>query len=102
MQRRVNNDARIYSWHAAKTAVQDISHRWDPQLDGGSKEGETRRLITRTCKVFRFARKLNTAPASLESRRRGSGQVWGRVGLGSATVVLCGPAHREPLYINRY
>ena len=29
-----------------------------------------RRLIARTCKIFRFARKLNSAPADLESRLR--------------------------------
>ena len=38
----------------------------------------TRRLIARTCKVFRFARKLSTAPADLESTPR----VPQRVGLG--------------------
>ena len=82
---------------------------WRVMMDGGVGGG--RRLIARTCKVFRFARKLNTAPADLESRLRapqrgGLGLGLG-LGLGSGSglgsgwsghrVVLCGPAHREPM-----
>ena len=84
------------------------------------------RLFARTCKVFRFARKLNTAPADLESRPRAPPpqslvafgvrvrvrvrvrvEVRARSGVGSGWTGhlnrrLCGPAHREPPYINRY
>ena len=72
----------------------------------------TRHLIARACKVSRFARKLNSAPADLESRPRTPEKIGvrsgvrvrsgvGLVGLGTATVVLCGPAHKEPPYIYR-
>ena len=74
-------------------------------------------MHVRTYKVFRFARKLNTAPADLEESRPGApqrvrgrvrvgvgvrvrsgvrsgvGLVWGRVGLGTATVVFCADPH---------
>ena len=43
----------------------------------------TRRLIPRTCKVFRIARKLSTAPADLESRPRAPQRVGLGLGLGS-------------------
>ena len=42
----------------------------------------TRRLIARTCKVFRFARKLSSAPADLESRPRAPQRVGLGLGLG--------------------
>ena len=42
----------------------------------------TRRLIARTCKVFRFARKLSTAPADLESRPQAPQKVGLGLGLG--------------------
>ena len=40
------------------------------------------RLIARTCKVFRFARALNTAPADFESRPRAPQRVGLGLGLG--------------------
>ena len=80
----------------------------------------TRRLIARTCKVFRFARKLSAAPADLESRHRAPQRVGGRVkvrvrvrvrvrvgaGVGlvwAAQPSFCAELHiGEPPYINRY
>ena len=48
----------------------------------------TRNIIARTCKVFRFARKLSTAPADLESRVRVRVRVWVRVRVGSGVGLV--------------
>ena len=42
----------------------------------------TRRIIARTCNVFRIARKLSTTPADLESRPRAPQKVGLGLGLG--------------------
>ena len=48
----------------------------------GRGSGAQKGLIARTCKVFRFARKFNTAPADFESRPRAPQRVGSGLGLG--------------------
>ena len=75
---------------AAGSGVEDRTWKWrgyDIRYKvagevGGGDDSDQAFLVARTCKVFRFARKLNTAPADLESRPRVPQMVGLGLGLG--------------------